>query len=177
MASVRDQWAGRTSPGVATLVVSGRTCTSQQLKTPGCSVTCLRTDLYPTCADSSSFASSAHHQGVPAKCQGPDPSGDSPRGAPSYTRSDNAGVHRTRTEGRHRHRPRDASLVPSSAKGVKTEHGFKACVRNAAVLKEDTILYFERDALQMSLSQPTAHWLNSKSRLFPRQLENRIAQS
>ena len=29
VAFLRNQWAGRTSPGVAALVVSGRTCTSQ----------------------------------------------------------------------------------------------------------------------------------------------------
>ena len=53
------QWAGRTSPGVPPAAVSGHACSSQQLKTPSHSGTCLRADLHPTCADSTS-ANSVH---------------------------------------------------------------------------------------------------------------------
>lgn len=42
----------------------------------------------------------------------------------------------------HRDTTGDASLVRSLAKGVKTEHRLKACLRNTALLKEDMVLYF-----------------------------------
>ena len=77
-----DQWAGRTSPGVAPAAVSGHARSSQQLKTPSHSGTWLRADLHPTCADSTS-ANSVHGRVVPTKGQGPSPSGDSSRQAPN----------------------------------------------------------------------------------------------
>lgn len=61
------------------------------------------------------------------------------------TRSDNTETHKTRTQGWHGHKTGDASLVQALAKGVNTERGLKACLRNAAVLREDVVLRSEQD--------------------------------
>lgn len=105
-----DQWAGKTGPGVAP---SGGLRTSQQLKTPSHSGTCLRADLHPTCANST-FANSVHGRVVPTKGQGPAPVETAPGRLQTGRDQTTLGSQNTYTHGRrHGHRPEGASLVPS----------------------------------------------------------------